>query len=61
MQGVHRYTTVYVASLDVKTAFDAAKSEVIAERLKETGKHARMIAALLEEMKDVCEVASVES
>ena len=45
------YKTVYLASLDGKTAFDVAKAGLIADILEETGAHGWMIAAMPEEMK----------
>ena len=52
MHGAYKYK-MYLASLDVKTAFDVVKPGVIAEILKETGGHEWMSAALLEEMKNL--------
>ena len=46
MHGAYKYK-MYLASLDVKTAFDVVKPGIIAEILKETGGHEWMSAALL--------------
>ena len=39
MHDAHRNKTVYLASLEVKTAMDAAEPGIIARILKETGVH----------------------
>ena len=53
LHSAQKYKTMYLASLDVKTAFGVAKPGVMAEILKETGVHRWINAALLEEMKDL--------
>ena len=58
--GAHRYKTWYLASLDVKTAFDVAKPGFVAELQAETGVHGWIIAALLEETKDLKGMAVFE-
>ena len=37
VQGAHRYKTMYLASLYVKTSFDVAKRGIVAEILREAG------------------------
>ena len=56
----HKYKTMYLASLDAKTAFDVATPGLIADISEETGVRGWIIAALLEEM-ELKEVASSES
>ena len=51
--GRFRYNTAFVASLDVKTAFDVARPVVVSEILALTGVHGHLTAALLAEMQDV--------
>ena len=46
LHGAHKYKTMYLVSLDVKTAFDVANWRITAEV------HGWYIAALLAEMKD---------
>ena len=60
MHGVHKYLTMYLSSLVVKTPFDVATPGSIADISEETGVRGWIIAALLEEM-DLQEVASSES
>ena len=48
-----RYKTVYMASLDVKTAFDVARPSVVSKILSLIGTHGHVVAALLAEMQDV--------
>ena len=50
---IYRYITPFVASLDVKTAFDVAKPSVVSKILTLTGVHGHLTAALLTEMQDV--------
>ena len=47
-----RYNTAFVASLDVKTAFDVAKPSVVSRILTLIGVHGHLTAALLAEMQD---------
>ena len=72
MHRAHRYRTMYLASLDIKTAFDVAKPGTLAEMLKErrvhqwiiatqTVMHGWIIAALLGEMNGLTGKASFES
>ena len=49
--GFYRYNTAFMASLDVRTAFDVARSSV--KILTLTGVHGHLTAALLAEMQDV--------
>ena len=49
--GAHTYKTMYVASLYVQTALDAATPSTLAEILKETAVHGWIVVALLAEMK----------
>ena len=51
--GLYRYNAAFVASLDVKTAFDVAKPSVVSEILTVTGAHRHLTPALLAEMQDV--------
>ena len=44
---LYRYNTAFVASLDVKTAFDVARPSVISKILTLTGVHGHLAAALL--------------
>ena len=46
LRGAHQYKTMYLVSLDAKTAFDVANWRKIAEM------HGWIVAALLAEMKD---------
>ena len=48
-----RYRTMYLASLDVKTAFDVARPRVVSKILTLIGTHDHVVAALLAEMQDV--------
>ena len=50
--GLYRDNVAFVASLDVKTAFDVAKPSVVARILTLTGVHGQLTAALLAEMQD---------
>ena len=50
LRGVHKFKTMYLASLDVKTVFDAAKRKLIPEILDGTGIRGRIIGALLDEV-----------
>ena len=50
-----------LAGLDVKTAFDKVQSSTLAGILKETGVHGWILASLLEETKDLKDMASFES
>ena len=61
MHGVRKHTTMFSASLDGKIAFDLAELELTVGVLEETVVHGEGIAALLEEMKDLKELASFES
>ena len=59
---VTKYKTMYLASFEVKTAFDVAKPEMVAEILEETtGVLGWIIPALPDEMKDLKEMVSFES
>ena len=51
--GKFRYKTMYMASLDVKTAFDVARPSVVSKILSLIGTHGHVVAALLAEMQDV--------
>ena len=51
--GKFKYKTMYMASLDVKTAFDVAKPSVVSKILSLTGTHGHVVAALLADMQDV--------
>ena len=51
--GFYRYNTAFMASLDVKTAFDVAKPSVVSRLLTLTDVHGHLTAALLSEMQDV--------
>ena len=51
--GMYRYNTAFVASLDVKTAFDVAMPLVVSKILTLTGVHGHLTAALLAEMQDL--------
>ena len=48
--GLYRYNMAFMASLDVKTAFDVAKPSVVSRILTLTGVHGQLTAALLAEM-----------
>ena len=48
-----RYDTAFMASLDVKTAFDVARPAVVSEILALMGVHGHLTAALLAAMQDV--------
>ena len=53
--GFFKYQTALVASLDVKAAFDVAQPSVVSKLLQYVGGlHGHVVAALLEEVKDVC-------
>ena len=51
--GKFRYKTMYMASLDVKTAFDVARPSVVSKVLSLIGTHGHLVAALFAEMQDV--------
>ena len=51
--GFFRYKTAFLASLDVKTAFDVAKPAVISKALTNMETHGHVMTPLLEDMKDV--------
>ena len=51
--GKFKYKTMYVASLDVKTAFDVAKPSVVSKILSLIDTHGHVVSALLAEMQDV--------
>ena len=51
--GFHKHNTAFMASLDVKTAFDVAKPSVVSRILTMTGVHGHLTAALLAEMQYV--------
>ena len=51
--GKFRYKTMYMASLDVKTAFDVARPSVVSKILSIIGTHGHVVAALLAEMHNV--------
>ena len=51
--GKFKYKTMYIASLDVKTAFDVAKPSVVSKILSLIGTHGHVVAALLAGMQDV--------
>ena len=51
--GKFKYRTMYMASMDVKTAFDVAKPSVVSKILSLIGTHGHVVAALLAEMQDV--------
>ena len=51
--GFSRFNTAFLASMDVKTAFDVAKPSVVSRTLALTGVHGHVAAALLAEMQDV--------
>ena len=51
--GFYRYNMAFMASLDVKTAFDVAKLSVVSRILTLTGVHGHLTADLLAEMQDV--------
>ena len=59
--GLFRYNTAIMASLDVKTAFDVARSTVVSKILTLIGVHGHLTAAPLAEMRDVRESASFEN
>ena len=48
--GRNRYNTGFMASLDLKTAFDVAKPSLVSKILTLTGVHGRLTAALLAEI-----------
>ena len=50
MAGICRYNTAFLASLDVKTAFDVAKPAVVSRILTLTRVHGHVAVALLAEM-----------
>ena len=52
LHGALSYSTVYVGSLDVKTAFDVANMEIVERILTASGAHGDTVAAILVEMKD---------
>ena len=47
--GLFRYNTAFIASLDVKTAFDVTKPSVVSKILSLTGVHGHLTGALLAE------------
>ena len=51
--GFIRYNTAFMASLDVKTAFDVAKPSMVSKIRTLTGLHGHVATALLAEMQDV--------
>ena len=51
--GRYSYNTAFMASLDVKTAFDVAKPSVVSKILTLTAVHGHLTAALLAAMQDV--------
>ena len=51
--GFYRYNTVFMASLDVKTAIDVAKPSMVSKIFTLTGVHGHLTAALLAEVQDV--------
>ena len=51
--GKFKYKTMYMASLDVKTAFDVAKPSVVSQILSLIGTHGHVVSALLPEMQDM--------
>ena len=59
--GFYRYSTAFMASLDVKTAFDVAKPLVVSRILTLTGIHGHVVAASLAEMQDVRGLACFEN
>ena len=59
--GFYRYNTVFMASLDVKTAFDVAEPSVVSRILTLTGVHGHLTAALLAEVQDVRRSACFEN
>ena len=59
--GRFKYNTAFMASLDVKTAFDLARPAVVSKILTLTGFHGHLAAALLAEMQDVRGFASFEN
>ena len=50
--GFNKYQTTFMASLDVRAAFDVAKPRLVARMLTMMDVHAHVVA-MLEEMKDV--------
>ena len=52
-QGFYRYNTAFVASFDVKTAFDVTEPSMVSRIVTLTGVHGNVAAALLAEMQDV--------
>ena len=59
--GMFKYKTMFMASLDVKTAFDVAKPLVVSKILSLIGAHGHVVAALLAEMQDVKGSACLEN
>ena len=59
--GNFRCNTAFMASLDVKTAFDVAKPAVASKFLTLTSVHGHLTAALLVEIQDVRGSASCEN
>ena len=59
--GQIRYNTAFMASSDVKTAFDVARPAVVSKILTLTGVHGHLTAALLAGMQDVRGSASFEN
>ena len=59
--GLYRYNSAFMASLDVKTAFDVAKPSVAWRIFTLTGVHGHLTAALLAEMEDVRGFACFEN
>ena len=57
----YRYNTAFMASSDVKTAFDVARPAVVSKILTLTGVHGHLTAALLAEMQDVHRSASIDN
>ena len=57
----YRYNTLYIASLDVKTAFDVARPAVVSKILTLIGTHGHVVAAILAEMQDLKGSASFEN
>ena len=51
--GFFRYNTAFLASLDVKKAFDVAKPSVVSRILSQIGVHGHVAATLPAEMQDV--------
>ena len=59
--GQFKYKTMYMASLDVKTAFDVARPSVVSKILSLIGTHGHVVAALLAEMQNVRGLACFEN